>query len=51
MDVPKLDLYEEFGKYGKDDYLFVDPVHLSPDGDEIVGRNYADVIAKLCGLN
>ncbi|HEY8037049.1 MAG TPA: hypothetical protein VIF37_15820 [Methylobacter sp.] len=51
MDVPKLDLYEEFGKYGKDDYLFVDPVHLSPDGDEIVGRNYADVIANLCGLN
>ena len=51
MDVPKMDFYKEFGKYGKDDYMFVDPVHLSPDGDEIVGQNYADVIAKLCGLN
>ena len=51
MDVPKVDLYKEFGKYGKDDYLFVDPVHLSPEGDEIVGARYAQVIAELCGLD
>jgi hypothetical protein len=51
MDVPKVNFYKEFGKHGKDEYLFVDPVHLSPDGDEIVGRGYSDVIAELSGLN
>lgn len=51
LDVVKVDLYKEFRKYGEDDYLFVDTVHLSPDGDEIVGKAYANVIAGLCGLN
>ena len=51
MDVLKMDGYKEFAKYGEEDYLFVDPVHLSPDGDEILGEKYADVIAKLSGLN
>ncbi len=51
MDVLKMDAYKAFAKYGKDDYLYVDPVHLSPDGDEILGMNYANVIAGQCGLS
>ena len=51
MDVLKMDAYKAFAKYGKDDYLYVDPVHLSPGGDEALGINYANVIATQCGLS
>jgi hypothetical protein len=41
-----VDLHSYLGRFGREDTLLADPVHLAPDGDRIIGEHYADRIVE-----
>jgi hypothetical protein len=38
-------------KYGKDSSLFFDPIHMNPDGQKVVTKEFSDIVYSVIGRN